>query len=188
MRERSRKIAANPEGRRQWDELKASALRTRESEHLPLACLRMVSAAFGTEVEESTLESQSSLDEDGTTIAELERLARHFGLIGEIHEASTEQLRQFLADGKLAMAYIDRAVYDLPPRRRASHSLRADKIYVVVPAPSPPRQLSITILGHRHVSSAGPFAYFGRPTNMSGAIASSAPGRTMRATDRCAKN
>ncbi|MGP0067000.1 MAG: hypothetical protein ACLQGP_25835 [Isosphaeraceae bacterium] len=34
MRERSRKIAADPEGRRQWDELKASALRTERAQHL----------------------------------------------------------------------------------------------------------------------------------------------------------
>jgi hypothetical protein len=34
MRERSRQIAADPEGRRQWDELKASALRTGSSQHL----------------------------------------------------------------------------------------------------------------------------------------------------------
>ena len=34
MRERARQIAADPEGRRQWDELKASTLRTGESQHL----------------------------------------------------------------------------------------------------------------------------------------------------------
>ncbi|MGP0067001.1 MAG: cysteine peptidase family C39 domain-containing protein [Isosphaeraceae bacterium] len=78
----------------------------------------MVLAAFGTDVEESTMESQARLEEDGTEIAELERFARKFGLIAEIHEANIEQLRQFLAEGKLAMAYIDRAMFDLPPRLR----------------------------------------------------------------------
>jgi hypothetical protein len=34
MRERARQIAADPEGRRQWDELEASALRTGEAQHL----------------------------------------------------------------------------------------------------------------------------------------------------------
>ena len=34
MRERARQIAADPEGRRQWDELKAAALRTGSSRHL----------------------------------------------------------------------------------------------------------------------------------------------------------
>jgi hypothetical protein len=34
MRERVRQIAADPEGRRQWDELKASALRTGKPHHL----------------------------------------------------------------------------------------------------------------------------------------------------------
>jgi hypothetical protein len=34
MRERARQIAADPEGRRQWDELKASALRTGKPKHV----------------------------------------------------------------------------------------------------------------------------------------------------------
>jgi peptidase C39-like protein len=98
-----------------------------------LACLRMVLAAFGTDVEESTLESQVYLKEKGTEIGELERLARQFGLNAEIQEASVEQLRQFLADGILVMVYIDRAVFDLTPRERVSHRLRAAKIHVVAP-------------------------------------------------------
>src|SRR5205814_7608131 len=80
-----------------------------------LACLRMVLAAFGTDVEESTLEGQARLEEDGTEIGELERLARQFGLVAEVQEATVEQLRQFLVEGKLAMAYIDRAVFELTP-------------------------------------------------------------------------
>jgi ABC-type bacteriocin/lantibiotic exporter with double-glycine peptidase domain len=98
-----------------------------------LASLRMVLAAFGTDVEESTLESQARLEEDGTVIGELERLARQFGLVAEIQEATVKQLRQFLAEGKLAMAYIDRAVFELTPRQRAKHSLRAAKMHVIVP-------------------------------------------------------
>jgi hypothetical protein len=98
-----------------------------------LASLRMVLAAFGTDVQESTLESRARLEEDGTEIGELERLAQQFGLVAEIQEATVEQLRQFLAEGKLAMAYIDRAGFDLTPHQRAKHSLRAAKIHVVVP-------------------------------------------------------
>jgi ABC-type bacteriocin/lantibiotic exporter with double-glycine peptidase domain len=98
-----------------------------------LASLRMVLAAFGTDIQENKLESQARLEEDGTEIGELERLARQFGLVAEIQEATVEQLRQFLATGKLAMAYIDRAVFDLTPHQRAKHSLRAAKIHVVVP-------------------------------------------------------
>jgi ABC-type bacteriocin/lantibiotic exporter with double-glycine peptidase domain len=98
-----------------------------------LASLRMVLVAFGSDVEESTLESQARLREDGTEIGELERLARQFGLIAEIHEATVEQLRQFLAEGRLVLAYLDRARFDLTPHQRAKHSLRAAKIHVVVP-------------------------------------------------------
>jgi hypothetical protein len=93
----------------------------------------MVLAAFGTDVEESALESQARLEEDGTEIGELERLARQFSLVAEVQEATVEQLRQWLAEGKLALAYIDRAVFELTPRQRAKHSLRAAKIHVVVP-------------------------------------------------------
>jgi hypothetical protein len=93
----------------------------------------MVLAAFGTDVEESTLESQARLEEDGTEIGELARLARQFGLVADIQEAAVEQLRQFLAEGKLVMAYIDRAVFTLTPRQRARHLLRDAKIHVVVP-------------------------------------------------------
>ena len=93
----------------------------------------MVLAAFGTDVEESTLESQASLKEDGTEIAELERLARQFGLLAEIQDPTVEEIQQLLAEGRLAMAYIDRAVFDLTPRQRASHSLRDAKMHVVVP-------------------------------------------------------
>ena len=46
-----------------------------------LACLRMVLAAFGTDVDETELEIQARLEIDGTGIGELERLARLFGLI-----------------------------------------------------------------------------------------------------------
>ena len=41
-----------------------------------LACLRMVLAAYGRDVEESTLEGQARLVPDGTEIGALERLVR----------------------------------------------------------------------------------------------------------------
>ena len=44
-----------------------------------------------------------------------------------------EQLHALLAEGKLAIAYIDRAVYGLTPAQRARHSLRAAKLHTVVP-------------------------------------------------------
>ena len=51
-----------------------------------LACLRMVLAAYGTDVEESTLEAQARMEPDGTDVGELERLARQFGLVAEPQE------------------------------------------------------------------------------------------------------
>jgi ABC-type bacteriocin/lantibiotic exporter with double-glycine peptidase domain len=98
-----------------------------------LACLRMVLAAFGTEVDERTLEGQSRVLPDGTEIGELERLARQFGLVADVREATIDQLRQLLTERRLLIAFVDRAVFDLRPAARAQHSLRAAKIHTVIP-------------------------------------------------------
>ena len=98
-----------------------------------LACLRMVLAAFGTHVSESTLEAQTLMKERGTLIDELERLARQYGLVAQIRETTVDDLRRILAEGKLPIAYLDRAVFDLNPRQRAKHSLKDAKIHTVVP-------------------------------------------------------
>ena len=66
-----------------------------------LACLRMVLASFGTYVEAGMLQGEAHMETDGTEIAELERRARQFGLVADIEEATVEQLRHLLADGKL---------------------------------------------------------------------------------------
>src|SRR6266705_330327 len=81
-----------------------------------LACLRMVLAAFGTEVAEATIEAQAQLQERGTLIDELERLAQQFPLVAEIQDTTVEELREILAEGKLPIAFIDRAVFDLTPQ------------------------------------------------------------------------
>ena len=98
-----------------------------------LACLRMVLAAFGKDVDEKTLEDQARMEDEGTHIGELERLARHFGLVAHVQEANVERLRQLLTEGKLAIAYIDRAVFTLTPRRRAKHRLRDARIHTEIP-------------------------------------------------------
>jgi beta-phosphoglucomutase-like phosphatase (HAD superfamily) len=98
-----------------------------------LACLRMALAGFGTDVEEATLEAQANLEPGGTEIGELARLARQFGLAADVEEATVEQVRQLLAEGKQILAYVDRAVFDLTPAQRAKHSLRNAKLHVVVP-------------------------------------------------------
>ncbi len=98
-----------------------------------LACLRMVLAAYGTDVEEDVLEGKARMEPDGTDIGELERLARRFGLVADVQETTINQIRRLLADGKLGIAYIDRAVFDLTPAGRARHSLRAARIHTVIP-------------------------------------------------------
>jgi hypothetical protein len=98
-----------------------------------LACLRMVLASYGTYVEEGVLESQAHLEAEGTPIEELERLARQYHLTAEIQETTVVDLRRILAEERLPIAYIDRAVFDLTPRQRLKHSIREAKIHVVVP-------------------------------------------------------
>ena len=98
-----------------------------------LACLRMVLTAFGTKVEERELESRARLEEEGTVIDELERLAREFHLIAESRDTTVEELQRILNEGKLPIAYIDRAVFELRPQRRARHSIRDAIIHTVIP-------------------------------------------------------
>jgi hypothetical protein len=73
------------------------------------------------------------LEERGTSIDELERLALLYGLTAQIQETTIGDLRRHLAAGRFPIAYIDRAVFDLAPRRRATHSIREAMIHVVIP-------------------------------------------------------
>jgi hypothetical protein len=93
----------------------------------------MVLAVYGTRVSERILAAQASVQERGTHIDELERLARRFHLVAEIQETNPRDLRRILAEGKRPIAYIDRAVFDLTPRERSRHSLRIAKIHTVIP-------------------------------------------------------
>jgi ABC-type bacteriocin/lantibiotic exporter with double-glycine peptidase domain len=107
--------------------------RQEKAETCALACLRMVLAAFGFHVSESDLEAEATMEEGGTSIQELERLARQFGLVADIREATVEQLRQILAQGQLPIVFLDRAVFDLTPRQRATHLPFHAKVHAVVP-------------------------------------------------------
>jgi len=98
-----------------------------------LACLRMVLAGYGVHVRESELEAQARMDVKGMPIDELARLARHFGLVAGIQDTTVAGLRRLLAEGRLPIAFIDRAVFDLSPRQRARHSLRNAIIPNVIP-------------------------------------------------------
>src|SRR4051812_29140288 len=61
----------------------------------------MALAGFGIEIEERTLEAAARMEEDGTAIDELERLARQFPLEAEIQETTVEELGRILAAGKV---------------------------------------------------------------------------------------
>jgi len=93
----------------------------------------MVLAACGTTIEESAIEAEARLEEDGTPIEELERLARLFNLVAEIQEVTVVDLQRLLADGKWPIAFLDRAVFDLTPSQRARHLLRDARIHTVIP-------------------------------------------------------
>jgi hypothetical protein len=93
----------------------------------------MALAAFGTRVSGGDLEAEAHREEAGTPINALERLARQHHLVAEIREATVEELRGVLAAGKLPIAFLDRAVFDLSPSRRARHSIRDAIIHTVIP-------------------------------------------------------
>jgi hypothetical protein len=52
----------------------------------------MVLTAFGTPVEERALEAEATMEEQGTCIDELERLARQHHLVAEIQESTPADL------------------------------------------------------------------------------------------------
>jgi hypothetical protein len=93
----------------------------------------MVLAAYRRHVSEGELEAQARMEPRGTRIDELGRLARQHQLVAEIQDTTVEGLREILAEGKLPIVYIDRAVFELTPRQRARHSIRDAIIHNVVP-------------------------------------------------------
>jgi ABC-type bacteriocin/lantibiotic exporter with double-glycine peptidase domain len=129
-----------------------------------LACLRMVLAAYGTHLDESAIEAEATMEDEGAPIEEIARLARRYGLIAEIQETTVADLRRILRQGGLPIAFIDRAVFDMAPRERLKHSIHDAKIHTVIPNrlssasvtfhdPLPPRvtrrSISVFDLAHR---------------------------------------
>src|SRR5205823_2033652 len=98
-----------------------------------LACLRMVLAAYGTDVDEATLFRRAVMEPGGTAIDEVKRLARSFGLEASIEEATADDLRSRLADGRLAIVYLNRRVFDLRDISNMRRSIREALIHCVVP-------------------------------------------------------
>jgi len=93
----------------------------------------MALAAFGSKIAEEALEAGTRMERGGTRIDDLERLARRFDVVAEIQCTTVEDLRRLLAEDRLPIAYIDRAVFDLTPRQRSMHSIRGAKIHTVIP-------------------------------------------------------
>lgn len=94
----------------------------------------MVLAAHGTNVREAELEAHAKIETGGTPIDELERLARSYGLVAEIQDITVDGLQRILAAGKQAIAYIDRAIFNLSAAERRRHSIRDAIIHNVIPA------------------------------------------------------
>jgi hypothetical protein len=80
-----------------------------------------------------SIEAAATLKRRGTLIDEVERLAQKFKLAAQIQETSVDDLRRILAEGKLPIAFIDRAVFDLEPAKRSKHRLHDAKIHTVIP-------------------------------------------------------
>jgi len=93
----------------------------------------MVLAARGIDVEESTIEAEARLEEGGTPIEELERLAQLFGLRAHIQYAGLEQLRAALADGHLLIVYLNRTVFELVSLQRMRRAFTDLKLHAVIP-------------------------------------------------------
>jgi hypothetical protein len=93
----------------------------------------MVLAFWDIHVRENELEARTRMEDRGIPIAELERLAQQYGLVAEIQDVAFEALRDVLTEGRLPIAYIDRAVFDLNPAQRRHHSIRNAIIHNVIP-------------------------------------------------------
>jgi ABC-type bacteriocin/lantibiotic exporter with double-glycine peptidase domain len=98
-----------------------------------LACLRMVLAAYGTHLDESAIEAETTIEDEGAPIEEIERLARRYGLVAEIQETTLTDLGRILRQGGLPIAFIDRGVFDMAPHERLKHSIHDAKIHTVIP-------------------------------------------------------
>jgi ABC-type bacteriocin/lantibiotic exporter with double-glycine peptidase domain len=98
-----------------------------------LACLRIVLAAFGVVVDEATLVRQAVMEPGGTAITEVARLAMSYGLEASVQVVEMEQLRSLMADGYLAIVYLNRRIFDLRNVRNIRRALREALIHCVVP-------------------------------------------------------
>jgi ABC-type bacteriocin/lantibiotic exporter with double-glycine peptidase domain len=108
-------------------------LKQEREDSCALACLRMVLAARGTVRTEAELEQLVRREEGGTEIQELERLARMFGLVATVQEATARRIRELLEAESDVISYVNRSVFDLPTLTHLGPALRSLRVHAVVP-------------------------------------------------------
>ena len=117
-------------------------LKQERDDSCALACLRMVLAGRGSVVTEAELAQRVPMEEGGTDIEELARLAQSFGLVAAVQEATVEQIRDLLRADRDIIAYLNRSVFDLPRLTDLTPALRSRRIHAVVPTRVTARQVT----------------------------------------------
>ena len=82
------------------------------------------------------------MEEGGTDIEELARLAQSFGLVAAVQEATVEQIRDLLRADRDIIAYLNRSVFDLPRLTDLTPALGSRRIHTVVPTRVTARQVT----------------------------------------------
>lgn len=72
-----------------------------------VACLRMLLAHYGIDVDEATLREQCHTGETGTRAGDLVACIRDYDFDAEIQHLTVEELRSLLDEGVYPIAYID---------------------------------------------------------------------------------
>jgi hypothetical protein len=103
----------------------------------------MVLAARGTVVTEAELEQCVRREEGGTGLEELGRLARSFGLVASVQEATVEQIRALLQLDADIIAYINRRVFALRALTDLAPALHSRRIHGAVPTRVTARHITI---------------------------------------------
>jgi ABC-type bacteriocin/lantibiotic exporter with double-glycine peptidase domain len=104
-----------------------------KTDNCALACLRMLLAQHGTEVEEEALEAEAAKQPGGVFIEELARLAGEFGLGVEIRALNVRQLAKHVGADVFPIVYLNRVHLDrkFPVARKLA--LRHCIVHAVVP-------------------------------------------------------
>lgn len=93
----------------------------------------MVLAAFNVKVTEATLRAEVGKLLGGLDIELLDELIRHYGIGARIEVATASEIRAHLAQGRFAIAYLNRRIFLLPDYRSTIVAIRKPIIHAVVP-------------------------------------------------------